>query len=47
LYTESEKSLFERRLEMRIGTNNPVAVDGFLAMYANPVVNKLKYTHAF
>jgi 1-acyl-sn-glycerol-3-phosphate acyltransferase len=47
LYTESEKSLFERRLEMRIGTDNPVAVDGFLAMYANPVVNKLKYTHAF
>jgi 1-acyl-sn-glycerol-3-phosphate acyltransferase len=47
LYSESEKSLFERRLEMRIGTNNPVAVDGFLAMYANPVVNKLKYTHAF
>lgn len=47
LYTESEKSLFERRLEMRIGTNNPLAVDGFLAMYANPVVNKLKYTHAF
>ena len=47
LYTESEKSLFERRLEMRIGTDNPVAVDGFLAMYANPVVNKLKYTNAF
>lgn len=47
LYTESEKSLFERRLEMRIGTDNPVAIDGFLAMYANPVVNKLKYTNAF
>lgn len=47
LYTESEKSLFERRLEMRIGTDNPVALDGFLAMYANPVVNKLKYPHAF
>ena len=47
LYTESEKSLFERRLEMRIGTDNPVALDGFLAMYANPVVNKLKYTNAF
>lgn len=46
-YTESEKSLFERRLEMRIGTDNPVALDGFLAMYANPVVNKLKYSHAF
>lgn len=47
LYTESEKSLFERRLEIRIGTDNPVAIDGFLAMYANPVVNKLKYTNAF
>jgi 1-acyl-sn-glycerol-3-phosphate acyltransferase len=43
LYTESEKSLFERRLEMRIDHDNPVALDGFLAMYANPVVNKLKY----
>ena len=43
LYTENEKSLFERRLEMRIDHDNPVALDGFLAMYANPVVNKLKY----
>jgi 1-acyl-sn-glycerol-3-phosphate acyltransferase len=47
MYTESEKSLFERRLEMRIGLDNPVALEGFLAMYANPVVNKLKYNHAF
>ncbi|WP_426090411.1 1-acyl-sn-glycerol-3-phosphate acyltransferase [Flavobacterium sp. DSR3-2] len=43
LHTENEKSLFERRLEMRIDHDNPVALDGFLAMYANPVVNKLKY----
>ena len=43
LYTENEKSLFERRLEMRIDHDNPVALEGFLAMYANPVVNKLKY----
>ncbi|TDD76448.1 1-acyl-sn-glycerol-3-phosphate acyltransferase [Flavobacterium caseinilyticum] len=43
LYTENEKLLFERRLEMRIDHDNPVALDGFLAMYANPVVNKLKY----
>ncbi|KAF2332292.1 MULTISPECIES: 1-acyl-sn-glycerol-3-phosphate acyltransferase [Flavobacterium] len=42
-YKESEKSLFERRLEMRIGGDNPVTRQGFLAMYANPVVNKLKY----
>ena len=43
LYTENEKSLFERRLEMRIDHDNPVALEGFLAMYSNPVVNKLKY----
>jgi 1-acyl-sn-glycerol-3-phosphate acyltransferase len=47
LYTESEKSLFERRLEMRIGLDNPIALEGFLAMYANPVANKFKYNHAF
>lgn len=46
LYTENEKSLFERRLEMKIDGNNPVAVEGFLNMYANPVVNKQKYTDA-
>ena len=46
LYSENEKSLFERRLEMRIDHDNPVALDGFLAMYANPVENKLKYTNA-
>lgn len=46
MYTENEKSLFERRLEMRIDEQNPVALQGFLAMYANPVVNKLKYQNA-
>ncbi|HEX8563720.1 MAG TPA: 1-acyl-sn-glycerol-3-phosphate acyltransferase [Flavobacterium sp.] len=45
-YTENEKSLFERRLEIRIDENNPVALHGFLSMYANPVVNKLKYADA-
>jgi 1-acyl-sn-glycerol-3-phosphate acyltransferase len=45
-YTEAEKMLFERRLELRIDENNPVALQGFLAMYANPVVNKLKYADA-
>ena len=45
-YTENEKSLFERRLEIRIDENNPVALQGFLAMYANPVVNKMKYENA-
>jgi 1-acyl-sn-glycerol-3-phosphate acyltransferase len=43
LYTENEKLLFERRLEMRIDHDNPIALEGFLAMYANPVVNTLKY----
>ena len=42
-YTGNEKSLFERRLEIKIDGNNPVALEGFLNMYANPVVNKLKY----
>ncbi|WP_026979126.1 1-acyl-sn-glycerol-3-phosphate acyltransferase [Flavobacterium tegetincola] len=46
LYSEAEKSLFERRLEMRIDENHPVQRAGFLAMYANPVVNKLKYENA-
>jgi len=46
LYTEKEKSLFERRLEIRIDENNPIEMQGFLAMYANPVVNKSKYENA-
>jgi glycerol-3-phosphate O-acyltransferase len=45
-YTENEKSLFERRLEMRIDENNPQMVESFLAMYANPVLNKSKYLDA-
>ncbi|WP_293896521.1 1-acyl-sn-glycerol-3-phosphate acyltransferase [Flavobacterium sp.] len=45
-YTENEKSLFERRLEMKIDENNPQMVESFLAMYANPVVNKSKYLNA-
>jgi 1-acyl-sn-glycerol-3-phosphate acyltransferase len=45
-YTENEKSLFERRLAMRIPDGNPVAIEGFLNMYANSVVNKLKFVDA-
>lgn len=45
-YSENEKSLFERRLEMKIDENNPQMVESFLAMYANPVVNKSKYKNA-
>ena len=42
-YTENEKSVFEKRLGIKIDENNPVALQGFLNMYANPVVNRLKY----
>ncbi|HBK82464.1 MAG TPA: glycerol acyltransferase [Flavobacterium sp.] len=42
-YTPEEKQLFQRRLELRINDNTPLVKEGFLAMYANPVVNKLKY----
>jgi 1-acyl-sn-glycerol-3-phosphate acyltransferase len=47
LYTDEEKSLFERRLEMKIDATNPKMVESFLAMYANPVTNKMKYHNAF
>ncbi|MCG2610128.1 1-acyl-sn-glycerol-3-phosphate acyltransferase [Flavobacterium sp. SM15] len=42
-YTEKEKQLFERRLEMRLGSEKETLRESFLAMYANPVINKLKY----
>ncbi len=45
-YTEDQKSVFERRMEKRIDATNPVALQGFLNMYANPVVNSLKYNNA-
>lgn len=45
-YTETERQLFERRLEIKIDQSNKVALEGFLSMYANPVVNKLKYQDA-
>lgn len=45
-YTENEKSLFERRLEMKIDGDNPQMMESFLAMYANPVINKSKYENA-
>jgi hypothetical protein len=45
-YTENEKMLFERRLEMKIDSTNSKAIESFLAMYANPVVNKMKYENA-
>ena len=42
-YSENEKSLFERRLEMKIDANNPILLESFLNMYANPVVNKMQF----
>lgn len=45
-YTEDEKSLFERRYELKIDSTNEQMVESFLAMYANPVVNKSKYENA-
>jgi hypothetical protein len=42
-YTEKEKQLFERRLELRINADDIKMKESFLAMYANPVINKLKY----
>lgn len=46
-YTEQEKQLFIRRLEMRIAPSDPVSKEYFLAMYANPLVNKLKAEEGF
>jgi len=44
-YTDIEKAVFERRLEKRIDSQSEFEVQGILAMYANPVVNKRKYEH--
>jgi len=41
-YTEKEKQLFVRRLEMRIDPSDEVLKEHFLAMYANPLINKMK-----
>ena len=39
-YTERDKRSFERRLERRVEAGNRTALDSFLLMYANPVINK-------
>jgi 1-acyl-sn-glycerol-3-phosphate acyltransferase len=44
-YTLQEKSIFERRLELKIDGANPKMVESFLAMYANPVINKMKFSN--
>ncbi|MGH1518125.1 1-acyl-sn-glycerol-3-phosphate acyltransferase [Chryseobacterium sp. JK1] len=41
-YTEQEKQLFIRRLEMRISSEDAVSKEYFLTMYANPLINKIK-----
>lgn len=41
-YTEEEKQLFLRRLELRVDKNNKDMVNGFLSMYANPVRHKIQ-----
>lgn len=46
-YTEKEKQLFVRRLEMRIDPNDAVSKDYFLSMYANPLINKMKSQENF
>jgi 1-acyl-sn-glycerol-3-phosphate acyltransferase len=45
-YSENEKALFLRRLEMKIDESNLQIVESFLSMYANPVVNKMRYENA-
>jgi 1-acyl-sn-glycerol-3-phosphate acyltransferase len=41
-YSEYEKSLFKRRLGMKINGENAFEFESFLNMYANPVINKRK-----
>ena len=40
-YTDKEKRQFERRITRRVCEDDPVEVENFLKMYANPVINKL------
>ncbi|XLS29757.1 1-acyl-sn-glycerol-3-phosphate acyltransferase [Flavobacteriaceae bacterium M23B6Z8] len=42
-YTEKELRQFERRIERRVEKGHQAAMKNFLAMYANPVYNYLKY----
>jgi len=40
-YTEKEKRQFDRRISRRVDVKNPLALNSYLLMYANPVINKL------
>lgn len=42
-YTEKDKQLFIRRLELHLAGENEHLKEDFLNMYSNPVVNRLKY----
>lgn len=41
LYSQGEKENFEKRLSQKVNPSNPMEVENFLRMYANPVVNQL------
>ncbi len=41
-YTERDKRNFERRIDRRVNPESAIALESFLLMYANPVINKLK-----
>ncbi|MEL4307234.1 1-acyl-sn-glycerol-3-phosphate acyltransferase [Joostella sp. CR20] len=41
-YTDAEKRQFKRRVKRRVEAGNKVALENFLRMYANPVVNQIK-----
>ena len=41
LYSQEEKENFEKRLSQKVNPSNPLEVESFLRMYANPVVNQL------
>lgn len=40
-YSEKDKRKFERRIERRVDMKNPLALNSYLLMYANPVINKM------
>jgi hypothetical protein len=40
-YSPEEKENFEKRLSQKVNMSNPLEVENFLHMYANPVVNQL------
>lgn len=39
-YSDKEKRQFERRITKRVDVKNPLAVNSYLLMYANPVINQ-------